>query len=612
MEKCLYGNMKSIQWNGVVVSIWGTSWWQQHPYGGPIALTRDETKFNKTQVSGKPIVFIFTSAGRKISSFKWNSGYLLSVGWSRSEDLVCIQEDGAVLLYDMFGTYQHTFNMGQEVKDTRVAGAQVFSSHQGTGVAVLTKANRIFVVNNIEEPRTRKYPDMPSGCNVECWCAVREGRQTNILVSQGRELLLLNQQEQRPQQLYPEWSDGGGCIVAMAVSSNSRHIAMLSDSGKLWLGSSDMRIKYCEYDAKSQLKPKQIAWCGTGAVVLLWDLTLEVVSVNGEASSYYLDSGSHLVQELDAVRIIGSSHHDLLQKVPLVVTETVGIGSMAPGALLLEAANSFRERSTRAMDCLGMISENLEEAVSQCLQAAQHQFTHKTQKMLLRVSILGKDTSYHRENHNMVPSNKMLFRVSILCKVISYKRKKNCYAVDATALRGGSVLDNWTRFLKTTWLFSSLSLRWLRYQMDLESINQLSELTENNSGHNSENFCEPAGGNTMESVHTDFEERMTRKMSCEMSRLSGFLGSKISESNQKKINIHLHDYNFTLTKVVLLLLLRLLETYGSIRCRLPTEDSSSRQRPYDRLTVCGTSSEFLTFLGGFPLTSTRVHEYCCR
>ena len=58
----------------------------------------------------------------------------------------------------------------------------------------------------------------------------------------------------------PAWKDPGGCILAMAVSSNSRHIALLSDSGKLWIGSSDIMMTYCEYDAKSQVKPKQIAW----------------------------------------------------------------------------------------------------------------------------------------------------------------------------------------------------------------------------------------------------------------------------------------------------------------------------------------------------------------
>ena len=85
--------------------------------------------------------------------------------------------------------------------------------------------------------------------------------------------------------------------------------------------------------------------------------------------------------------------------------------------------------------------------------------------------------------------------------------------------------------------------------MEFISDNQVSELAENNSGHNSELFSDTAGGNTMESVYTgsvsgvpppdtdggeldtpvtsrqllhlfaDFEERMTRKMSCEMSRL---------------------------------------------------------------------------------------------
>ena len=40
------------------------------PYGGPLALTRDETKFTKTQQTGKPLIFIFSSSGKKISSFK--------------------------------------------------------------------------------------------------------------------------------------------------------------------------------------------------------------------------------------------------------------------------------------------------------------------------------------------------------------------------------------------------------------------------------------------------------------------------------------------------------------------------------------------------------------
>ena len=46
----------------------------------------------------------------------------------------------------------------------------------------------------------------------------------------------------------------------MAVSTNSRFIALLADTGKLWIGTSDICTKICEYDTKSQVQPKQMAW----------------------------------------------------------------------------------------------------------------------------------------------------------------------------------------------------------------------------------------------------------------------------------------------------------------------------------------------------------------
>lgn len=43
------------------------------------------------------------------------------MGWSDGEQLLCIQESGDVLIYDMFGAYQRTFSLGQEVRDTKVS-----------------------------------------------------------------------------------------------------------------------------------------------------------------------------------------------------------------------------------------------------------------------------------------------------------------------------------------------------------------------------------------------------------------------------------------------------------------------------------------------------------
>lgn len=84
------------------------------------------------------------------------------MGWSDKEDLICVREDGMVLIYNMFGEYQHTFSMGQEAKDTKVIDARIFPSSSGTGVSVMTTKFRIFLVNNIDEPKNRQLPEIPS------------------------------------------------------------------------------------------------------------------------------------------------------------------------------------------------------------------------------------------------------------------------------------------------------------------------------------------------------------------------------------------------------------------------------------------------------------------
>jgi hypothetical protein len=35
------------------------------------------------------------------------------MGWSHTEDLLFVQEDGVVLVYDMFLTFKKTFGMGK-------------------------------------------------------------------------------------------------------------------------------------------------------------------------------------------------------------------------------------------------------------------------------------------------------------------------------------------------------------------------------------------------------------------------------------------------------------------------------------------------------------------
>lgn len=85
------------------------------------------------------------------------------MGWSNNEKLVCILEDGMVVLHDIFGKFLHEFSISQRVQESKVVDARLFVSPQNcTGVAVMTSSYNVFLVNNIEDPKTRQLSELPS------------------------------------------------------------------------------------------------------------------------------------------------------------------------------------------------------------------------------------------------------------------------------------------------------------------------------------------------------------------------------------------------------------------------------------------------------------------
>lgn len=51
--------------------------------------------------------------------------------------------------------------MFQEVEDTKAIRAIIFRSSVGTGVAVLTMAYRVFLVNNVKDAKVRRLSKLP-------------------------------------------------------------------------------------------------------------------------------------------------------------------------------------------------------------------------------------------------------------------------------------------------------------------------------------------------------------------------------------------------------------------------------------------------------------------
>ncbi|XP_078694639.1 vacuolar protein sorting-associated protein 16 homolog [Branchiostoma floridae x Branchiostoma belcheri] len=360
------------------------------PYGGPVALIRDETKLVRVQGSIRPVIYIYTSSGREISSIRWNSGHVIHLGWSCSEELLCVQEDGSVLVYDIFGQFKRTFSMGTEAKEMKVRDCRIFNSHQGTGLAVMTSSYRIFMVNNVDEPRIRRMADVPGlDAPPSSWVVISQDRQSRVLLARENDLYLLDHGGQYSRQLAPV-SQQVEAYTEMAVSFNNKYLALFTNTGLLWIGSSDLERAYCEFDTKCPQRPKQLAWCGTGAIVGYWENILLMVGPGKDYVKYNVDSTVHLVPELDGLRILSNYSHEFLHKVPSVVECVFKIGSIEPGAMLYEASREFQNGSPKADEYIRMIQDRLTVAVDQCIQAAGCEHEPTTQRMLLRAASFGK------------------------------------------------------------------------------------------------------------------------------------------------------------------------------------------------------------------------------
>ncbi|KAM8933478.1 vacuolar protein sorting-associated protein 16 homolog [Pelodytes ibericus] len=369
------------------------------PYGGSIALMKNYLAKEKSS-SSRPILEIYSASGVLLSSLIWKSGQVVHLGWTVTEDLICVQDDGTVLIYDIFCVFKRTFSMGSEVKQNQVLEAKVFHSEYRSGIAILTGALKFTLVSNIDELKLRRLPDI-SGTKTppSCWTVLFQDRVTVIVVAVGKDLYLLDNASCTVLTL-PGMSPMAGSYLQMCMSFNYKYIALFTDTGYIWMGKSSLKEKLCEFTSDTRMAPKQMAWCIRPhskqiAVAVLWDQLLLVCGNAKDGISYplfYLDEDSFLVPELDGVRILSRSMHEFLHEIPRATEEIFKIASMAPGALLLVAQKEYEKESQKADDYLREIKEQnlLSIAVEKCIEAAGYEQVPEMQKSLLRAASFGK------------------------------------------------------------------------------------------------------------------------------------------------------------------------------------------------------------------------------
>ncbi|XP_055906009.1 vacuolar protein sorting-associated protein 16 homolog [Eupeodes corollae] len=370
------------------------------PFGGPIAVIRDFAQIAPVKGNAKVEIKTFDSSGLLLGIIMWNHGRFITMGWSDTEDLICVQDDGLVITYTMFGEEKHTFSMSPEASRTKVIDARIFSSSSGTGIAVLTTSGRVFLKSsNIAEFKTRQLPDIPksSSENFSCWQIVSEDRNSYCLIGREREVIKLAHGQSVGTIHGKLFNKPFEKIVLMSVSYNHQFLALYTNNGLLWLGTVDMKEKFCEFDTDRLDQPKQIEWIMdsdnthlSDAVVITYPSLLLVVDKKGDHNVFTYDPAIFLVPELDGVRIITNSTHEMIQKVPKCVQNIFAINSQEPSSFLFEAQKKFQERSHQSDEYLSLFRGKMEIAVDECIEAAGYEFCPETQKSLIKTAYFGK------------------------------------------------------------------------------------------------------------------------------------------------------------------------------------------------------------------------------
>ncbi|XP_063790187.1 vacuolar protein sorting-associated protein 16 homolog isoform X4 [Pseudophryne corroboree] len=373
------------------------------PYGGSIALMKNFLTKEKPS-SSRPVLEIYSASGILFSTIQWKSGQVVHLGWTVSEDLLCIQEDGTVLIYDIFCVFKRCFSMGNEVKQNHILETKVFHSEYRTGVAILTGALKFTLTSNIEELKLRRMPEIPGPkVTPSCWTVLFQDRMTLILVAIGKDLYLLDDTICSVITL-PGMSPLSGACLHMSVSFHNKYLAVFTDCGSIWMGTSSLKEKCCEFTSDVRQVPKQMAWCirprsKQFAVVVRWDKLMLIAGRGNESILFPLDEETFMVSELDGVRLISHSTHEFLHEIPKATEEIFKIASMAPGALLMEAQKEYEKESQKADDYLREIKDQnlLPVAVAKCIEASGYEHSSEIQKSLLKL------LEYEPKSEDQVP-----------------------------------------------------------------------------------------------------------------------------------------------------------------------------------------------------------------
>ncbi|KAJ5160211.1 uncharacterized protein N7482_007215 [Penicillium canariense] len=354
------------------------------PYGGAIALHRDESKpFKVRDSQARSSIGIYSCSGKQINRINWEQATIRGLGWSDKEELLVVSEDGTVRRYFGLDGDFTSFSLGNGAEEYGVRACQFWAS----GLVALLSNNQLIAVSKYDEPRPRLLAPCPEG-EVSSWSLIPPAhtlsRSVEVLLAVDKTVYSVDSTEAEDKILQD------GPFKHVTVSPTGLLVALFTGEGKLWVVSNDFQNKISEYDSKSRVAPSSVNWCGDDAVVLAWEDEIHLVGPNGAASKYYYDGRVHVIPEFDGVRLITNDTCEFLHKVTDVTEEIFRLGSSSPASVLLDSVDQLEKKSPKADENIQRIRSSLPAAVDACIKAAGHEFDAYWQKRLLKAASFGK------------------------------------------------------------------------------------------------------------------------------------------------------------------------------------------------------------------------------
>ena len=176
----------------------------------------------------------------------------------------------------------------------------------------------------------------------------------------------------------------GGAIMRMCVSANGRMIAIFDENMNLIVSTRNFQKQASNFSVKAKKQPLAMEWCGSDAVVLLFNNDQIIVASSNEFIPYPYNQGMDgsvpggnrilLIPEIDSMRIITNRTCEILSIVPFSTQDIFSYGSQEPASLLYDSYEDFENGDARADSHRRQISpENMEDAVIDCLDAAKYE-----------------------------------------------------------------------------------------------------------------------------------------------------------------------------------------------------------------------------------------------